>query len=120
MSEAEHRLQFDNPGPGQLRVWLEPWAEQFDVPAGSSISLTSSDDARKQGAGEVEWAEGRVIVWATASRIEVRIDGILQESASARIVAPAGLTKNILGLLFADQPAARLGGDGLGTTEHYD
>jgi hypothetical protein len=49
--------------------------------------------------------------------VAVSIDGVLQRSGSALIPVPDGLTKQMLGIVFADQPAARLGGSGSHLTE---
>lgn len=38
------------------------------------------------------------------------MDGLLQDTAAAVIPVPAGLTKAMLNIVFAEQPAARLGG----------
>jgi hypothetical protein len=77
------------------------------LPAGSTIILRATDDSEL---GEIEWSQSHLIVWASASRVEVFIDGVLQESASAIFSLPGGLTKETLGIIFADQPATRLGG----------
>lgn len=60
--------------------------------------------------GEVEWGEEYLVVWAGAKTVEVFVDGVLQDSGSASIPIPNGLTKGMLDILFRDQPAARLGG----------
>ena len=108
MTDADCHWSLSNPGPDKLIVWLEPWAEEFDVPVRSTVKLKSSGGARSLG--EVEWASEHLIIWASAQTVEVFIDGVFQESGSAVIPIPDGLTKEMLNILFADQPDARLGG----------
>jgi hypothetical protein len=98
-----------NPGPDTLLIWLEPWAEEFEVPVRSTVILKASGASEECVAGEVEWTSDH-LVWAVASTVEVFVDGVLQESSSAVIPVPDGLTKGMLNIVFAGQPAARLGG----------
>ncbi|MBB3981146.1 hypothetical protein GGR44_000777 [Sphingobium fontiphilum] len=105
--DTQGACSLSNPGPDPLLVWLEPWVDEFEVPARSTISLHPSDGC---GLGEIEWVEDRFVLWATCRTVEVFIDGALQSSGSALIPLSGGLTKGILHILFADHPAARLGG----------
>ena len=107
MVDPDNQWGFSNAGPDALLVWLEPWAEEFVVPARSTFAMRPSGGLTS---GEMEWTPDHLIIWATASTIEVFIDGALQDSASATIAAPDGLTKGVLAILFAGQPSARLGG----------
>lgn len=99
-----------NPGPDELLVWLEPWAEEFMIPVESTVALKASSDVGESGVGDIEWASDHVVVWATARTVEVFIDGQRQDSASAIVAIPDGLSKDMLSILFAGQPSARLGG----------
>jgi hypothetical protein len=99
-----------NPGPNELVVWLEPWAEEFVIPVQSTVALKTSSDVEESGVGEIEWVSDHVVVWASARIVEVFIDGQLQDSASAIVPIPDGLGKDMLNILFARQPSARLGG----------
>jgi hypothetical protein len=110
MTRTDHELSFSDPGPDNLRVWLEPWAEEFEIPALSTIALSPSREDESCPLGELEWAEDHLIIWASAEKVAVSIDGVAQHSGSASIPIPEGLSKAMLGVLFADQPAARLGG----------
>jgi hypothetical protein len=56
-------------------------------------------------------------VWASASKVEVFINGKLQDSASAVIPAPESMTREMLNIVFADQPKFRLGGVNTGAKE---
>lgn len=99
-----------NPGPDELLVWLEPWAEEFFIPVQSTVALKASSDVGECGLGDIERASDHVVVWANAKTIEVFIDGQRQDSASAIVAIPDGLSKDILSILFAGQPSARLAG----------
>jgi hypothetical protein len=106
-----------NPGREKLMVWLEPWADEFEVPARSTIVMRGPTEISHCGVGEAEWTPDNLVMWASASTVEVLIDGVLQESASATIAVPDGLSKGVLEVLFAGQPGARLGGAAADTIE---
>lgn len=108
MAEPDNQWSLSNPGRDELLVWLEPWAEEFVVPARSTIAMRPP---RGRNLGEVEWTPDHLIVWASVPTVEVFVDDVLQDSASAAISVPQGLTKGMLNIVFAGQPAARLGGD---------
>lgn len=112
MTEASIQWGVSNPGPATLLIWLEPWAEEFAVPVRSTVNLRSSGWSEEHGLGGVELTREHIVIWACAPTIEVFIDGSLQESGSSSIPIPDGLTKEMLGILFADQPTARLAGAG--------
>lgn len=107
MADLDNQWTLSNPGPDALLVWLEPWAEEFVVPAGSAIAMSP---ASGHALGEIEGTPDHIIVWASAPTVEVYIDGLLQDTVSAIIPIPDGLTAWMLNVLFADQPVARLGG----------
>jgi hypothetical protein len=110
MTTADQQWSLCNPGPDTLRVWLEPWCDEFEVPVGSTITLKPSGGDEERGVGEVEWSPDNLVIWATGPMVEVFIDGVLQQSGSAAIPIPDGLTKGMLNVVFAGQPTARLGG----------
>ena len=107
MAELDNQWSLSNPGRDELLVWLEPWAEEFVVPARSTVAMRPSSG---RTLGEVEWTHDHLIVWASAPTVEVFVDGVLQDSASAAISVPEGLAKGMLNIVFAGEPAARLGG----------
>ena len=120
MVGPDNQWSLYNAGPDALLVWLEPWAEKFVVPTRSTLAIQPSGG---RAFGEVEWTPDHLIIWADAPTIEVFIDGALQDSASATVAVPDGLTKGMLGILFADQPSARLGGtyaDAVGRISWWD
>jgi len=111
MIGAERQWGLSNLGPDKLFVWLEPWAEEFEVPARSTIVLSASGEAGEDVVDESEWTAGHLVLWvSTQGTVKVFVDGELQESASALVPLPEGMTKQILDLVFANHPAARLGG----------
>jgi hypothetical protein len=111
MAEVDHEWSLSNPGPERLLVWLEPWAEEFEVPVRSTIALSDPNGSGRYAIGEVEWTPDHLVIWAsTPGTIEVSVDGVPQQSGSAVIPSPDGLTKQMLKVVFAGLPAARLGG----------
>ncbi|WP_374295356.1 hypothetical protein [Sphingomonas sp.] len=102
--------RLSNPGPDELVIWLEPWAEEFIVPVRSTVALKAPSGAEAQEVGEVEWASDHIVVWASARTVAVFIDDVLQDSASAFVPVPDGLSKGMLNILFKGHPTARLGG----------
>ncbi len=61
--------------------------------------------------GDAEWTADHLVVWSNSpGTIEVSVDGVHQQSGSAIIPIPDGLTKKMLNIVFAGQPAARLAG----------
>src|SRR3954468_14447684 len=99
-----------NVGPDKLLVWLEPWAEEFEVPGGSTIVLRVTE--QESSAVEIESRPDHIVVWASAGQTaRVYIDDHIQESASASFPVPggfAGSTRELLSLMFDGQPQARL------------
>ena len=110
MTDADHHWGLSNPGADAVYVWLEPWADEIEVPVRSTITFDPSSGPEDRPLGQVEWTTDHLVVWATAQRVAVSVDGVLQHSGSAVIPVLDGLTKGMLSLVFADQPAARLGG----------
>jgi hypothetical protein len=107
MSDADKSWSYLNAGPNAITVWLEPWAEEFEVPCGSTILLRSPEGS---ALGSVERDQDSFTLWAAATKVEVLIDGILQDTASSQIAVPEGLTKAMLTAVFGNYPEARLGG----------
>lgn len=99
-----------NVGPKSLGIWLEPWADEFQVPTRSTITFRLLPQTDQPDL-DVEITADHIVVWANGGeRIEVYVDNVLQQSASATIAVPEGLTKNMLGVLFEGRPEMRLGG----------
>jgi hypothetical protein len=101
-----------NVGPQKLLVWLEPWAEEIEVPSGSTIALRV--EGKESTPVEIESTADHIVVWASAGQTaRVYIDDREQESASASLPVPGGFegsTKELLNMMFDGQLYARLGG----------
>lgn len=110
MTDDDGQWGFSNPGPNTVFVWLEPWADEFEVAARSTLTLAPSGGPESEPLGQMEWTADHLVIWATAQTVAVSIDGVLQHSSSAVIPIPDGLTKQMLGILFANEPSARLTG----------
>jgi hypothetical protein len=118
MTDVDRQWSLSNPGPDELLVWLEPGAEEFAVPARSTIALRASSETGEGVLDEVEWTADYLALWAsTPGTLKVFVDGELQDSASALVPIPEGMTRQMLNVVFADQPAARLGGRHLHVVE---
>lgn len=112
MMKADQRWSVSNAGPEAWRLWLEPWAEEFVVPGRSTIVLEAIGGSDDCASFELDWTSEHLVAWASGSTVRVFIDEVLQDSASATIPVPAGLTKEVLNIVFSGHPAARLGGAG--------
>ncbi|WP_294332352.1 hypothetical protein [uncultured Sphingomonas sp.] len=110
MTRTDHEWSLCNPGPGTLLVWVEPWCDEFEVPPSATITLKTPDGVESGTVGEIEWGPENLIIWANGPTVAVFVDDVLQESASAIVPIPNGLTKGMLNTLFAEHPQARLGG----------
>ena len=110
MTGVDNEWGLSNVGPEDLLIWLEPWAEEFVVSARSTVILRPSGGTQEDALGEMEWTPDHLVIWANAPTVEVYIDGVRQDSGSAVIPIPEGLTKDMLNIIFAGQPAARIGG----------
>ena len=97
-----------------LLVWLEPWAEEFLVPARSWVMLEMSNASAGAAPPEVDLTATQVTVWATGGGlVKVSIDGIVQPSGSALVAfpdVPGFSTKTFLNLVFQGHPSANVGG----------
>lgn len=62
MTQVDRQWSLSNPGPDKLLVWLEPWAEEFEVPARSTIALSVSSGSEAGVLDEVEWTAGYLVI----------------------------------------------------------
>lgn len=107
MSNSASTLSFTNERTEPILVWLEPWADELHLPAGSTVRFRASTG---KDLGELDQAQDQITLWANADLVQVFIDDVLQETSSASIAAPAGLTKAMLHVVFDAVPSARFGG----------
>lgn len=114
MTQTNWDWALSNLGPQPLLLWLEPWAEEFEVPFRSTIALSFAGESKDYELGDFDAASDNLVIWASAGQtVRVYIDGALQDSSSASLAVPGGFggsTREFLNLVFADQPSARLGG----------
>ena len=108
-------LTFYNLRSTELRLWLEPWAEEFGVPVASRVDLILIGLREEPAEAPFEWHEdGRLTFFAPGgSRVRVLIDGIEHDSGSAEISVPASAalgTRGFIGTVFGDFPQMRPGG----------
>jgi hypothetical protein len=100
-----------NAGSTKVLLWLEPWADEVEVPVGGTATLRILNASNQFDSLDVEETGEHVVIWAAdGDCLEVYIDGVLQPTGSASIPVPEGLTKNLLGVVFANQPEAHLAG----------
>ena len=114
MIDTDWEWGVSNSGPGILLIWLEPWAEEFEVPLRSTLTMKIINDRPDSKPVVIEDSGDNIVVWANGGdKVEIFIDGIIQQSGSAVIEVPDVFpqsTKEFLSIAFKHQPAARLGG----------
>jgi hypothetical protein len=114
IKQADWHWGISNAGQNILLLSLEPWADEIEVPCRSTATLRISNACSPRDELDVEDTGEHLVIWASGGdRVEVYIDEIRQHTASATISVPEEMglsTRNLLGVLFNDQPAARLAG----------
>jgi hypothetical protein len=86
-SDSVLEFSFRNRQSKPVIVIVEPWAEEFDVPDGSDLSIAISHT--NIGALETEITQQYFIVWAwSGCRAKVSVDGIEQIRPSLGIPVP--------------------------------
>jgi hypothetical protein len=111
MSDSDWHWSASSIAPHRLLIWLEPWAEEFEVPPGSTADLHFIGGLPGGHPVEnVSEAEG-IVFWASAGQtVRVSIDGILQESGSTSVPVPEAdhlSTRQFLDIVLGAEPAAR-------------
>ncbi|MBX9664074.1 hypothetical protein [Novosphingobium sp.] len=103
-----------NCGPRELLLWLEPWADEIKVPSMSTVTMRIRASDPDNLLIEVEHSEHHLVIWGAGGQsIEVFVDRVLQRTGSALIEVPEAFsfsTKKLLGIVFDNQPSARLAG----------
>jgi hypothetical protein len=64
VSDADWQWGISNIGAGKLLIWLEPWAEEFDVESRSTATLRVSNPACNDRCLDVETTNNHIVVWA--------------------------------------------------------
>ncbi len=107
-------IALSNAGANPLNVWLEPWAEECEIPYRGELSMIVTGDEITRIVPDVEQTKDSLVVWGTGgTRIEILINGELQDTVSAAVTSPdiGGLeTKEFVNLVFGDHPKTRPGG----------
>ncbi len=115
MTETASALWLCNAGASPVFIWLEPWAEEFELPSRSELLIRIEGDAQHMRvAPDVEPTDTGFTIYANGgTRLCVAIDGVDQDSGSAEIEAPdfGPLSpRGFVDLVFGDVPEARPGG----------
>jgi hypothetical protein len=72
-----------------IGFWLEPWAEQFDIPAGSTLKLLCECRDQEEGTPEVEVTEALMIYFfGSGCRVKVWVDDHEVTTASWNLQSP--------------------------------
>lgn len=112
--QADWHWGVSNAGSSSIFLWLEPWANEVEVPTGATATLRIVNDSVQSDSLEIEDTGEHVVIWAAGGDcIEVYIDGVLQDTGSASNPVPdmfGTATKSLLGIVFDNQPQARLAG----------
>ena len=116
LSQSDFVGAFSNAGTDPALLWLEPWAEEFELPAGSSVFLRTPVGQPAGWLGSVEQTPDHIVIWMNGGTVQLWIDDMAQDSASAVIPTPGSLSKQMLEIVFPDQPTARLGGAAIGAS----
>ncbi len=106
---------FSNATAGPLRIWLEPWVDEFMLPPRSELALhVTMEDGRDPIYPDIECTDELIAIYgAGGSLIRVLIDGVEQEGASARLASPdfgALNARSFVQTVFGEFPEARPGG----------
>lgn len=115
MTDGPSALWLCNAGESSVFIWLEPWAEEFELTHRSELLVRIEGDAqRTQIAPDIEPTDTGFTIYATGgTRLRVSVDGVEQDSVSVELEAPdAGplSTRGFVDLVFGDVPEARPGG----------
>ena len=107
-------FRFRNQIGTTFAVWLEPWAEEYEVANGSEIVVAMRGEPND--APEIDTFSDRATIYAPLGcLIEITVDGITQNAdrASSRVAFPASSTlgtRELTEMLFGEHPEARPGG----------
>jgi hypothetical protein len=106
-------VRLSNAGPDDLRIWLEPWVDEFFVKPYGELALHVSTTA-KPAWPEIEATDDGLVIWGAGSNlIDVEIEGVAQKSGSRLFAAPDmdGMSpRDLVGILFGSFPEAAPGG----------
>jgi putative heme iron utilization protein len=86
MAEIEYRLT--NSMKLDRIIIIEPWAEEFALAPGSKMTLLCTFDDAFEKIMDVQQGDNYFALWFWQScKVNVTIDGVLQDTASSEIAA---------------------------------
>ncbi len=95
-----------NDGSKSFFLWIEPWAEEFEVRPGCEVQVYRLGDT--SAPLDLEESADLLTIFAPGgSKLEVRLDGDLQKSIAGRVPAlDTGTlsTRKFVGVVFGDVP----------------
>ena len=104
-----------NNGEADLVVWLEPWAEEFEVRSRSTLTVNVTCSDATEPELDIEQVDGRIVIWSGSGQLlQFFMDGVALRTASATLEFPklsGPGTKDLITILFKGHPQARLGGE---------
>lgn len=84
-----HTTSLKNSRSESIRFWLEPWAEEYEVPSGSTLKLSYECAKPTMLYPEVEVTETLIVWWfGSGCRVRVYVDGKEVTAASWRTLSP--------------------------------
>ena len=112
MSEQSDKPAFarKNDGLSPLRLWVEPWAEEFQIAPKSTVEIFMRGSP--VGPLDVEESTEQITIYAPAgATLSIKVDGSQIRSLDIPVpdAGPLG-TKGFVNLVFGDSPEARPGG----------
>lgn len=113
MTDGSSALWLCNAGASSIFIWLEPWAEEFELSSRSELLIRIEGDP-EEDSPDIEQTEAGFAIYAVGgTRLRLLIDGAEQRSSSSKIEAPGTgplSTRGLVDLLFGDLPEGRAGG----------
>lgn len=113
MSHTDHVIEVGlcNAGAKNIVVWLEPWCDEFVLPAHAELSLRAEGEPGTGVEPLIEAAEHGLTIYGVGnSRLRAFVDGVEQDTASAIITAPdfgpMG-SRGFVDIVFGDFPQTR-------------
>jgi RimJ/RimL family protein N-acetyltransferase len=107
-------FSFENRSSQPLLFWLEPWADEFTVPPGGQLELVLTGSFERPAEAPFEWTDEHLVFFAPGgSLVEVRLDGVPQDSGSSEMQVPnSGSlgTRGFVHAVFDNYPEARVAG----------
>jgi len=105
-------LSRTNTSDSTLYLWVEPWAEEYEIRPKGHVEVTMRGSAASDP--EIDEMPDRITIYAPGNAFfDIRIDGMIEKAVSSEIAAPdaVGLgTRGFVDLVFGAVPGTRPGG----------